>query len=315
MAKRRVFIGSSTEGMTQAERICEILRSDPTIECHLWTEEFEPGFLTFEALERVLSQCCGAVFVAGPDDPSVIRGKQVKTPRANVMLEFGLMTGVMSRPNVALWLYGGAELPSDLKGLTVISPDPPDHAADPDHARNHAEQSLVNWTRHLTATIDRVPRTVAFHGYTGRWSFSGELQVWRGITLQSPSFVFVKGYIDLIIPPDGQTGRGAAHGILSFKIQQERDAYEGDYLVAHEVTGALCLTDGSLQMTTEAFSLQKRSTIGKQLDTLVDLDFRPEPWTAKWTLSPAVEPRTLEGDFQSEGSVISRGKMRMTHSL
>jgi len=315
MAKRRVFVGSSVEGLSHAQRICEILRAEQTLECVLWREVFEPGFMTFEALENVLTNCCGAVFVAGPDDTSLIRGKSVSTPRANIMLEFGLMAGAMSRHNVAIWLYGGAELPSDLKGLTVASPEPPDGAADDSHAATRAEQVLVNWSRHLTATVDRIPRTETFHGYTGRWTFSGELQTWRDITLQKPGFVFVKGYADLLIPVDGQTGRGVVHGTLSFKIQENDEAYEGDYLVSHDVTAVTCLPDGSLRMTTEAFALQKRTTIGNAPASLADLDFRPEPWTARWTLGPGIEPRGLEGDFQSEGSIDSRGKIRMTKAL
>jgi len=51
----------------------------------------QPGYLTFEALEAMLLRCCGAVFVATPDDQSVIRGQRVSSPRANIMLEFGLV--------------------------------------------------------------------------------------------------------------------------------------------------------------------------------------------------------------------------------
>ena len=34
----------------------------------VWTDIFEPGFLTFEALEVMLRECCAAVFVVSPDD-------------------------------------------------------------------------------------------------------------------------------------------------------------------------------------------------------------------------------------------------------
>jgi predicted nucleotide-binding protein len=70
-----------------------------------WTEVFQPGYLTFEALEAMLLRCCGAVFVATPDNQSVIRGEKVSSPRANIMLEFGLVAGRMGRHNIALCQY------------------------------------------------------------------------------------------------------------------------------------------------------------------------------------------------------------------
>jgi hypothetical protein len=271
--------------------------------------------LTFEALERVLTECCGAVFVAGPDNASTIRGRSVKTPGANIMLEFGLMAGVMSRHNVAIWRYGHAELPSDLQGLTIASPDPPE-GGDPLQASTHADEILVNWSRHITATVERIARTEIVHGYTGRWTFSVELGTWRGLVLQQGSYAFVKGYFDLTIPPDGQTGRGSAHGTLSFKIRQsDSEIFEGDYLTAHEVIAVLCLQDGSLRMTTEAFALQKLRSSGDPPPALADLAFRPEPWTAQWTLSPAIEPRKLKGDLESEGSIVSKGRVELTKPL
>ena len=68
----------------------------------LWPTIFEPGSLTFEALEEMLMECCAAVFVATPDDPAVMREKKVALPRANVMLEFGLVAGRLGRHTIAL---------------------------------------------------------------------------------------------------------------------------------------------------------------------------------------------------------------------
>jgi hypothetical protein len=314
--QRQIFIGSSTEGLTQAVHISTVLCAEPDIKCVQWTEVFEPGFLTFESLEAVLLRCCGAVFVVRPDDHEIIRGQSVGTPRANIMLEFGLMAGRMGRHNIALCQYGATELPSDLKGLTVISMDPPNAAVDSGLARQQAEHKLQTWSSHLTATADRIARTEVVHGYTGRWEFAIELQTWRDVSLQTSDYVYVKGYLDLIMPPDGQTGRGLAHGTLSFKIHDGKaTAYEGDYLTAHEVTSGLCLKDGSLELTTEAFALQKRSSIGEAPAPLAYIDFRPEPWLARWTLTPAAEPRTLTGEIHSEGSVVTRGRVRLAKSL
>ena len=115
-----IFVGSSTEGLDKARQICDLFSRDGDAKAILWTEIFEPGFLTLEALEEMLRRCCSAVFVVNPDDQMEIRGKTVRTPRANVMLEFGLVAGRFGHHSVAVCQYGGAELPPDLQGLTVI---------------------------------------------------------------------------------------------------------------------------------------------------------------------------------------------------
>src|SRR5271170_2591129 len=118
--KQCVFVGSSTEGLEKANEVNDLLASIGGVEPLLWTEVFEPGMLTFEALENMLLQCCGAVFIATPDDESVVRGAKVITPNSNILLEFGLVAGRIGRHNIALCVFGDVKLPSDLKGLTVI---------------------------------------------------------------------------------------------------------------------------------------------------------------------------------------------------
>ena len=88
MKKRHVFIGSSSEYLAEVARIKQLLDND-SVECVPWTSVFQPGYLTFEALEKMLLDCGAAVFLATPDDEAEIRLEKVSTPRANVMLEFG----------------------------------------------------------------------------------------------------------------------------------------------------------------------------------------------------------------------------------
>jgi hypothetical protein len=57
----------------------------------LWTECFKLGDITFLAIENLARRVAGAVFLATPDDDSVIREQRVKTPRANVLFEYGYL--------------------------------------------------------------------------------------------------------------------------------------------------------------------------------------------------------------------------------
>lgn len=257
--KRNVFVGSSTEALDKAHQICELLTREASLGALLWTDVFQPGYQTLEALESMLLQCCGAVFVATPDDPSSIRGHKIRAPRANVMLEFGLVAGRMGRHNIVLCQYGGADLPSDLQGLTTIAMDPPSDCADAEAFQKQAQQKLTLWSSRLIATADQIARTEIVHGYTGRWDFSINLSMWRDLLVAATGYVQVKGYLDLIVPAGGRTGHGLAHGALYFRLPgtDGHSYYQGEYLTAHEISNAQCLQDGSLELTTEAFALQR----------------------------------------------------------
>ena len=73
-----------------------------------------------------------------------------------------------------------------------------------------------------------------------------------------------------------------------------------------------CRKDGSLQLTTEAFALQKMNSIGKAPAELADIELLPEPWSAQWKLSPTGEPRTLEGTVRTRGAIVSEGAVKAT---
>lgn len=313
--KRRIFVGSSSEALDKAQHICEVLSSVEDVETHLWTEIFEPGFLTFEALEIMLHQCCAAVFIASADDEMKIRDKVVKAPRANILLEFGLVAGRLGRHSVAVCQYGGAELPSDLAGLTVIRMDPAD--GDPDAAlfRQQAEQKLKIWSSRLLATTEGIARTGTVHGYSGRWDFDLSLQKWRDLRVTSPGFALVKGYLDLLLTPGGQVGRGLAHGRLQFKLPEGgagKGLYLGEYRTAHEVVNAVCWKDGSLELTTEAFALQMIQETGTPPAELAEMGKLPEPWSAHWKLSPSNDSRTLEGTVKTKGGITTEGTVTAT---
>jgi hypothetical protein len=160
------------------------------------------------------------------------------------------------------------------------------------------------------ATADRIPRTEIFHGYTGRWELNVQLHTWRDLVVIKPGYVYVKGKFDLLMPSSGQTGRGLAHGHLRFLLPDgQSGSYEGEYFTAHEITGAFCEKDGSLQFSTEAFAVQRMRVIGQAPPQLANMD-SPEPWTAKWRLSPFADPLALKGEVQTQGDIISKGEVR-----
>ena len=319
--KRKVFIGSSTEGLQQAHQIANLL-SNNTTECVLWNTLFEPGYLAFETLENMLLDCAAAVLIATPDDKSTIRDRVVSTPRANIMLEFGLLAGRLGRHNIAICRYGATELPSDLKGLTVIEMDaaPPVAILSPTPSqRSHAEETLLNWSSRLLPTVDQVPRSDIVHGYTGSWDFDLKLDHWRGVTVLAPSYAQGSGRILLNVDDSGTTGYGFVAGRLTFKLMTGTlaapRAYAGDLRFCHEITNLTCDIEGGMKFTSRTFALHRITTSGDPLPELGALDDPVEPWPFSWLFTADDEPRALDGTIDANNPGPTHGSVRITRTV
>ena len=323
---RKIFVGSSKEGLKYASQIQALLKNEPDIQCVLWPEIFEPGSLTFEALEEMLMECCAAIFVVTPDDQAVIRERTVRLPRANVMLEFGLVAGRLGRHNIALCSYGTAELPSDLAGLTIIKMDGVEnpHNEAESILLHSGEAQLRRWCSRSLPTTERVPRTEVVHGYTGTWDFELALHLWRGLPVCNPSYAQVHGQLTLWISADGECGAGNAHGHLAFKLfkdsqppcsqntkpRLESKPFAGELQVAHELQSVECLKNGGLKLQSRIHSIQQLFMNGRPPAELEGLQGPPEPCLFEWLLTCTSAPRVLEGTFKTEVSPMTEGVVK-----
>lgn len=121
----RVFIGSSKESLNMAREIAatlERLRGN-NIQVHIWDEPnlFAPGEYTLESLENIAYNIDAALFIFADDDKIWYRGKKDNTVRDNVLFEYGLFAGVLSRKKVAIVKAGTLKPISDLEGINYIS--------------------------------------------------------------------------------------------------------------------------------------------------------------------------------------------------
>lgn len=119
MAKPRVFIGSSVEGLNVAYAVQQNLLHDS--EVTVWDQGiFELSRTTIESLSKALQESDFAVFVFSPDDLANIRSKTSPVVRDNVLFEFGLFIGCLGRDRVYFLLPAGGDLhlPTDLLGIT-----------------------------------------------------------------------------------------------------------------------------------------------------------------------------------------------------
>lgn len=118
--KKRIFVGSSTEGLAAARKVQAKL--SPDFDVVLWNETvFGLGTVTVEALEKAVRDFEYAVFVFTPDDERKSRGERKLVARDNVIFEAGLFVGSIGRSRAYILAQRSVDivLPSDLAGLTV----------------------------------------------------------------------------------------------------------------------------------------------------------------------------------------------------
>ena len=118
----RVFIGSSSEGITIAEALQVAL--DGIADVVLWTQGiFDLSSSYLESLIKLLDQVDFAILALTPDDLIVSRGHEYGSPRDNVLFELGLFMGRLGRQR-CFFVYergGDMKLPTDLLGITAAT--------------------------------------------------------------------------------------------------------------------------------------------------------------------------------------------------
>jgi len=122
----RIFIGSSSEGLSIANKLQELLSSDFSVVVWNQGTVFGLGIMTLEALEAAVFEYHFAVFVFTPDDELQSRGEVKPVARDNVLFELGMFIGKLGRKK-AFAIHPGRKavsLPSDLNGVTTASYDP-----------------------------------------------------------------------------------------------------------------------------------------------------------------------------------------------
>src|SRR5262249_42198824 len=238
---KEIFIGSSKEGLEQATQVAAVISEAPDVKPLLWTEYFKPGEITFLGIENIASRVAGAVFLATPDDDSVIRERRIKTPRGNVLFEYGYLSATLTRSRVALCHYTGAELPSDFGGVTYISmgllePNKP--------LTDQAKARLKSWATDLPTIQAGFSPTCQMHGYSGRWQVEATYEVYRHIKLKDPDYAVFNGNVMLQIPADGNSGFGWGYGNLQIQVG---DCY-AEFDASDRIVDAKVFSDGSMKI-------------------------------------------------------------------
>jgi hypothetical protein len=299
---KEIFVGSSKEGLEQALQVAAVLAEAKDVKPLLWTDYFKVGDITFMGIENIASRVAGAVFLATPDDDSVIREKRVRTPRANVLFEYGYLTAMLTRRRVALCLYTGVELPSDFAGLTYV----PIGTFEPSKPLDHqASVRLKSWATELPAIQDGLSPTCQMHGYSGLWQAETVYQTWRRLQFKDPDYAAISGKMILQIPPNGDGGTGCFFGNMQVQI----GSCYAEFEECDQVINAKVFGDGSMKIRGAVQSRQRIRLEGDppQRDGF-EQDYRGAREIELFMHCPPDELGVLRGQFASEvgGNIYSK---------
>lgn len=124
--KRKIFIGSSTEGLDVARKIKIALKYDAHVDTLADGLFDRPGQAYIEVLENILGKYEYGIFVFTPDDNIFSRGQISKIPRDNVIFEYGMFLGKHTRKKAFFIVPRGIDIKimTDVLGITSLDYDP-----------------------------------------------------------------------------------------------------------------------------------------------------------------------------------------------
>ena len=146
--KMKVFIGSSREQEDRAQDVANWLER-LGVDSIIWDEvgAFIPGQYTLDDLVRLSNEVDAAVFVFAADDKTWYRKDVVKTVRDNVLFEYGLFCGKLSKEKVIFITIGSPSLATDLNGVTFINLG--------DRTRD-AKERLKSWIQFINPSGEKI---------------------------------------------------------------------------------------------------------------------------------------------------------------
>lgn len=121
--KRRLFVGSSREGLKIAKQVQVLLKQelDGWLEISLWNDgsifNSQKSFL--DCLVKASQRFDYGIFIATADDIALIRKFWKRIPRDNVVFEMGLFVGSLGLKRAFLLVDERCKLPSDFTGISV----------------------------------------------------------------------------------------------------------------------------------------------------------------------------------------------------
>ena len=290
MNKRRIFIGSSSEGLNLAQLVAQVIE-EAGMEPILWNTVFPAGNILLEKIEQLPSMVDGAVLLATPDLVCDREGKKEKfsAPVANVVFEYGYLSARLSRQRVAICQFDGAEMPSDLQGMKVVlagSYEKGDLLDLPAEAKT----DLQSWLAALPPLAAGMTPISQVHGYSGIWHVQNRFSLWRGMKMGKNDNIYFDGKTFLVLSVDGKSGSGIQTGSLYISVSNYRAKYD----IVNEVQKAEVDDEGTLTLHIKVIRRQQVEEEGDPPNERFREDLANKEFTVELKPVPG-EARRLKG--------------------
>lgn len=118
--KFRVFVGSSKEALSLAQRVVKVLEKD--FDCTVWNDGvFKSNRGVLQTLLEESGLFDFGIMLLTKDDVEISRGRLFSSPRDNTLFEFGIFLGRAGDGRAFALVEDGKDMkmPSDLDGVTV----------------------------------------------------------------------------------------------------------------------------------------------------------------------------------------------------
>lgn len=182
--KPTIFIASSSEALSVAEAVH--IKLEGEFRPKLWENAFDLSSMTITTLISKTKEADYAIFVFHPDDKALIREKEYRAVRDNVVLELGMFIGALGLEKCFLLVpkSSGAtfRLPTDLAGVTAsfyddLDLDISDAVTGSCAKIKQAVKKLeANKTQIATTTESEVLKQQLSHTQSQLWSINHDVQ-------------------------------------------------------------------------------------------------------------------------------------------
>jgi hypothetical protein len=199
MLKPRLFAGSSSEQIPLLNKIIDLIGE--AAECIPWTNAFDSNKSGLDSLIKRARLADFSILLATKDDLLTEREETYSVPRDNVIFEFGLFLGSSSPFKCFLIAEDGANLPSDLEGITVFK------FTREDDKYNSIEKIVENIVEQINKVSDvselgLLPSTALAIGYFNCFlkKVCDEIINTSSITIESKKVKIKEFKIDVLLP-------------------------------------------------------------------------------------------------------------------
>lgn len=152
-SKKKIFIGSSSEAGKYLQQACDVLSDEFDVITWKHPSVFRNNQSTLDSLIKQSYLVDFALFLVTSDDVTKSRGKELPSPRDNVIFEFGMYLQSLGKDRCFMLVQKGTKILSDMRGITLPEFNPQDPSSDFTSSLLSIKKELAEAKRHIPSLV------------------------------------------------------------------------------------------------------------------------------------------------------------------